>query len=187
MVLKQKNLSFFGGLTASIEREEFISKTDHSYLLGREILPNEMVQDLEKTMEGTHTEIETQADELDFEIRHWVIEVAKKTEGQNPGRIFLGRSVANDIYIPHPTISSEHAYFTRDLFIVNRWFLVDRGSANGTRVNGLGVAPRSRNALLDGDTICFGQCAFQWLTPSSFYDRLVAFEEDVQQEERYLD
>jgi hypothetical protein len=64
-----------------------------------------------------------------------------------------GRSRDSDIRIPdspEPIASGRHAEF---VFEDGRWAVVDLGSTNGTRVNGVKVA---RAALEDGDRITFG-------------------------------
>jgi hypothetical protein len=172
--LDKKKLSHFRGLLDGIEREAFVSKTDHAYLIGREVLAQEIIPAGEETARNIRPELGSTDFEGELEIHHWVIEVMKKAQFPHPGRIFVGRGEENDICIPHATVSNSHAYFTRDTYIVNRWFLVDMDSANGTRTNGLRLTPRSRVALLDEDTVCLGQCAFQWLIPGSFYDRVMA-------------
>ena len=59
-------------------------------------------------------------------------------------RIFLGRSETNDLCVPHKTVSKLHAYFVRDAQTPTKWFVVDTGSANGTKHNGLRIPPRAK-------------------------------------------
>jgi pSer/pThr/pTyr-binding forkhead associated (FHA) protein len=87
-------------------------------------------------------------------------------------RIFLGRSETNDICVPHKTVSKLHAYFQRDTAPVLKWSVVDTGSSNGTRHNGLKLPPRAKVQLVDGDTLVFGRCVFQWMTARSLYERV---------------
>jgi hypothetical protein len=109
-----------------------------------------------------------------FRIRHWVIPVRKPEGAPGQDRIFLGRGETNDICVPHRTVSKLHAYFQRDPNILTRWFVVDTGSANGTKTNGLKVPPRARVDLVDGDTVVFGRCVFQWMTASTLFERVEA-------------
>lgn len=110
-----------------------------------------------------------------FRIRHWVISVKKPAESPSQDRIFLGRSETNDLCVPHKTVSKLHAYFQRDVTPTLKWSVVDTGSANGTKHNGLRVPPRAKVAILDGDTLVFGRCVFQWMTARSLYDRVMTF------------
>jgi hypothetical protein len=113
-------------------------------------------------------------------IRHWVILVKKPPAAPAQDRIFLGRSETNDICVPHKTVSKLHAYFVRDATTgaaanaLAKWQVIDTGSANGTKHNGMRIPPRAKVTLVDGDTICFGRCLFQWMTARSLYDRLLA-------------
>ena len=54
-------------------------------------------------------------------------------------------------------------------------YVVDTGSANGTKHNGLRVPPRAKVAILDGDTLVFGRCVFQWMSARSLYERVLTF------------
>jgi pSer/pThr/pTyr-binding forkhead associated (FHA) protein len=64
--------------------------------------------------------------------------------------IVLGRAMSSDIVVEDPRASRTHARLER---AEDGWTLVDLGSANGTRVNGVRV---ERATLADGDTIGVG-------------------------------
>lgn len=151
----------------------FCARYDHPFLFGREVLEEEFRF---QTLVTTGESIEGSARSTDvFRIRHWVIPVAKKEGALGRDRVFLGRAETNDICVPHRTVSKLHAYFVRDPNILTRWFLVDAGSANGTKANGLRIEPRARIDLVDGDAVAFGRCVFQWMTAGSLYERVKAF------------
>ena len=68
----------------------------------------------------------------------------------------LGRDVNNNVIVEDPFASAEHAVLT---FRGRAWYVEDRGSTNGTFVNGSrvhGVAP-----LGFGDTVQVGQALFR--------------------------
>lgn len=173
-VATKKNLHYYAGLISNIEREEFIAGTDHPFLVGREILAQEISNHLDLTAESGHSILSDVATGEQWNISQWVIELKEKDGSSRPGRILVGRNQENDIVVPHSTVSGEHGYFSRDAYIVNRWFVVDAGASNGIRVNGLKVSPHSRTPIIDGDSICFGECAFHWHTPGGFYDQVRA-------------
>jgi predicted component of type VI protein secretion system len=66
-------------------------------------------------------------------------------------RITLGRRPDNDVCLPHPAVSGEHAAVVT---ILSDSFLEDLSSTNGTFVNG---QPIQKHFLRDGDTIELGR------------------------------
>ena len=88
---------------------------------------------------------------------------------RNPfaGMITIGRAPNNDIYVPAASVSKLHAYAFEE---GGSWFLRDSGSANGTFVSGVHLAPGAVVRLTDGAHICFGtdsECLFK--TPAGLY------------------
>lgn len=165
----------------SMTAEAFATRYPHPFLFGREVLEEEfrfstVVTDekflSEVPREGTAPSSTPGTDV--FRIRHWVISVRKAAEAPSQDRVFLGRSETNDICVPHKTVSKLHAYFQRDPQPL-KWSVVDTGSANGTKHNGLRVPPRAKVAILDGDTVVFGRCVFQWMSARSLYERVLTF------------
>ena len=184
----------------SMNSDAFTQRYNHPFLFGREVLEEEFrfstlvtdesSVDVPKALQAARdaglgamptTNVNPAAGPAStdvFRIRHWVIVVRKPLNAPVQDRIFLGRSETNDICVPHKTVSKLHAYFQRDAstagVIATKWQLVDTGSANGTKHNGMRIPPRAKATILDGDTVCFGRCVFQWMTARSLYDRLVA-------------
>jgi Inner membrane component of T3SS, cytoplasmic domain len=72
-------------------------------------------------------------------------------------RISIGRGTDNDVVLNDAGVSRAHARIERRGAV---WVLIDRGSANGTELNGaaLGVAAR----LQDGDRIRLGSVTFEF-------------------------
>lgn len=182
----------------SLTAEAFVQRYNHPFLFGREVLEEEFrfstlvtdesSVDVPKALQAASNSANTETSPIGvpappgvggagtdvFRIRHWVIVVKKPAAAPVQDRIFLGRSETNDICVPHKTVSKLHAYFQRDPTLSTKWQIVDTGSANGTKHNGMRIPPRAKATIVDGDTICFGRCVFQWMTARSLYDRLVA-------------
>jgi hypothetical protein len=168
-----KNAKDFIPIARGMTGEAFCGRYDHPFLFGKEVLEEEFRFQTLVTREASMSAEGRQGTDT-FRIRHWVMPVKKPDGAPGQDRIFLGRGETNDICVPHRTVSKLHAYFVRDPRILTRWFVLDTGSANGTKANGMRIPGRSRVALVDGDTISFGRCVFQWMSARSLYERLSA-------------
>ena len=73
-------------------------------------------------------------------------------------QILLGRRGGVDVLLPHPKVSLVHARIERR---GEGYFLVDDGSTNGTRLNGVALAVGQRAALHDGDRVAVGEFGLQ--------------------------
>ncbi|HEY4222430.1 MAG TPA: FHA domain-containing protein [Myxococcota bacterium] len=179
-----KTINDYIPLAKSATVDAFVSRYNHPFLFGREVLEEEFRFSTLVTEESSVEHKKPPgADALAplsppgtdvFRIRHWVIAVKKPPAAPAQDRIFLGRSETNDICVPHKTVSKLHAYFLRDPQITTKWQVVDTGSANGTKHNGLRIPPRAKVTIVDADTICFGRCVFQWMTARSLYERTLS-------------
>jgi hypothetical protein len=87
--------------------------------------------------------------------------VAEGTEHPLRHELSIGRDPGNDIVLAKTTVSRQHAILT---FLEGRWLVEDRGSANGTFVNGERVAFGSAHPLRHGDRIGVGATSlvFSW-------------------------
>ena len=169
----QKTVKDYIPIARSMTGPAFAARYDHPFLFGREVLEEEFQFNTLVT-DRSLEQSQVQQNRTDIHrIRHWVIEVKKPAGAPGQDRIFLGRGETNDICLPHKTVSKLHAYLVRDPKITMRWFVVDTSSSNGTKTNGLRVPERAKVALLDGDTIAFGRCVFQWMSATSLYERLL--------------
>ncbi|MBN2885348.1 MAG: FHA domain-containing protein [Chromatiaceae bacterium] len=81
----------------------------------------------------------------------------------------IGRVSGNDLIIPDVVISKQHAII--ELGEQQRFYLRDRGSTNGTRLNGERLDSQPRE-LHDSDILTFGRYAFSFLAPASLHARL---------------
>lgn len=166
-----KTIHDYGPMVRSMTADAFSSRFPHPFLFGREVLEEEFRFSTLVTDDRGLSEAGRESTDV-FRIRQWVIAVRKAPEAPAQDRIFLGRSETNDICVPHKTVSKLHAYFQRETTPVLKWSVVDTGSSNGTRHNGLKLPPRAKVQLVDGDTLVFGRCVFQWMTARSLYERV---------------
>lgn len=91
--------------------------------------------------------------------------------GKNAGKTFLLKknnflvgkwSVSADIFLDEPTVSRIHAKILREGM---NCYVVDLNSKNGTRINGVSLAPEERKLLKNNDTIAFAKEEFRYTTP----------------------
>ncbi len=73
-------------------------------------------------------------------------------------RIAIGRRADNDVCLPYPAVSAEHAIV---ITVLTDSFLQDLGSTNGTLVNGNRI---TKHFLLDHDKIDIGRVQLVYLT-----------------------
>jgi pSer/pThr/pTyr-binding forkhead associated (FHA) protein len=87
---------------------------------------------------------------------------------QKLGRgVAVGRSSENDLVLDDVTVSRQHALVFAS---GERFFLEDRGSFNGTFLNGVRVQPGVRLPLRHGDRIGFGSQAVVFSWPAALED-----------------
>jgi pSer/pThr/pTyr-binding forkhead associated (FHA) protein len=92
-----------------------------------------------------------------------------REERLRPG-LTIGRGEENDISLPSKTVSRHHAVFA---FRDGRWFIEDRGSANGTFVNDTRIPFGIPHPLRHADTIGVGaeRLVFSWPAERADPDR----------------
>ncbi len=79
----------------------------------------------------------------------------------------IGRADENDLTIEKPTVSRHHAVVTAE---GDRWFLEDRGSFNGTFLNGSRIQAGAKVPLRHGDRIGLGAESVVFSAPQSLVD-----------------
>jgi pSer/pThr/pTyr-binding forkhead associated (FHA) protein len=75
----------------------------------------------------------------------------------------VGRDPSNELVLGTKSVSREHAVVTS---INGRWFVEDRGSYNGTRVNGERIRPGAPLRLRDSDRVTIGPLTIVFHSPS---------------------
>ena len=79
----------------------------------------------------------------------------------------IGRADDNDLTIEKPTVSRHHAVVSEE---GDRWFLEDRGSFNGTFLNGQRIQAGAKVPLRHGDRIGLGAESVVFSAPESLVD-----------------
>jgi len=103
-------------------------------------------------------------------LRLAIYPLIKDSNTPRAAHIFtIGRVNGNDLIIPDVVISKQHAII--ELGEEQRFYLRDRGSTNGTKLNGQRLDTHQRE-LHDGDILTFGRYEFSFLTPASLHARL---------------
>ncbi|MGY2874420.1 pSer/pThr/pTyr-binding forkhead associated (FHA) protein [Marmoricola sp. URHA0025 HA25] len=74
--------------------------------------------------------------------------------------VLVGRSRRCDVVLEDPTVSREHAGL---VLFAGHWFVCDRDSTNGTRVNGRRIWGTS--SVQPGDLVAFGDTALRLAAP----------------------
>ncbi len=98
-----------------------------------------------------------------------IIQALEGSEGEESERQFdqanvsIGRGIGSDVILKDPQrmISSRHAEIRKT---GSAWCLVDSGSTNGTKLNGLSLTPRQEYPLGDGDRIAIGTALLTFQT-----------------------
>jgi pSer/pThr/pTyr-binding forkhead associated (FHA) protein len=89
------------------------------------------------------------------------------TERELAPEFAIGRAEDNDLTLEKPTVSRHHALVTEE---GDRWFVEDRGSFNGTFLNGSRIQPGAKVPLRHGDRIGLGAESVVFSAPSSLVD-----------------
>jgi pSer/pThr/pTyr-binding forkhead associated (FHA) protein len=89
------------------------------------------------------------------------------TEHELVESVTIGRDARNDLTFASPTVSRDHAAITyRD----GRWYVEDRGSFNGTFLNGTRVQPGNPLPLRHADRIGIGAETVLFSCPAQLQD-----------------
>jgi pSer/pThr/pTyr-binding forkhead associated (FHA) protein len=81
--------------------------------------------------------------------------------------VTVGRDASSELTFESPTVSREHAAVT---FLDGRWYLEDRGSFNGTFLNGTRVQPGTPLPLRHADRIGIGSETVLFSWPAQLHD-----------------
>lgn len=82
-------------------------------------------------------------------------------------QVLLGRALTNDIRLVSNQISKVHVRFELD---EGKWQIVDLGSSNGTRLNGLKLEADRAYFLRDGDELILGDIVILYLDAEGLLD-----------------
>jgi len=99
-----------------------------------------------------------------------VYELIKSSGKGARDTITVGRTDDNDVVIAEMSISRTHASLKTGS--PTNWVLVDGGSSNGTRLNGIRVSAGEPTLLSSGDVISFGDVGVLLLFPATLWEQL---------------
>lgn len=85
-----------------------------------------------------------------------VIDVVRRESSPFADMVSVGRTDANDIVLPHPTVSKLHATFSKTG--EEAWMLTDQDSTNGTWIAGQRLVAHEPRPLRGEEAIAFGEC-----------------------------
>ncbi len=149
-------------LASSLTREQFVARSPGTFLA--------VLSSTEGVMMGFRTEI-VRVVSLPRPSAPLAVYALVKADGNPyPDRISVGRARNCDIVLRAPSVSKLHAHFQ-----VRRggaYDLVDLGSHNGSRVNGVRIAPQMPEPVASGDVVQFGDVAVQMVDASGLYGLL---------------
>jgi FHA domain len=140
-------------LANQLSREQFLERTRGRYLIVSASTNNANL--------AFHTAIASQANLVRAAaeaLQRRVLEL-HKSDRSPFSNISVGRTRNCDVVLREPSVSKLHAHFlVRD----GAWQLVDRGSANGTMLNGKKLAANKPSPVKAGDEIVLGAvtCVF---------------------------
>jgi len=92
-----------------------------------------------------------------------------KGKYSSPGPISLGRTPDNDVTIAESSISARHCFLR---VLGAEISLTDAGSTNGTLVNGVRLAPKKAQKVVEGDVLTMGRFNLAFHTPRGFIKAL---------------
>ena len=93
--------------------------------------------------------------------------ISDGSERELASEFTIGRAEDNNLMLAKPTVSRHHALVTEE---GDRWFLEDRGSFNGTFLNGSRIQPGVKVPLRHGDRIGLGAESLVFSAPASLVD-----------------
>lgn len=168
MLKLQDVQSRYGALT----REEFVKKVQCEWLVTDYILEN-FNDDAKTTVFQFRNQqtLEEMSREQNFNLQSNLIlyPIIKRIPNAATPIITMGRAKSNDIFILDKSISKVHAYFGFNAE-TGRRTISDMDSTNGTFLGGERLIPNVAYSLKTGDRLIFGQLAYSYYTPKSFYE-----------------
>lgn len=102
-------------------------------------------------------------------IASWAVPVNKRPGNPHPDRISIGRARSCDVVLRYGFVSKLHAYL---LDKGGRYSLMDLGSSNGTKVNGVALPNNESVRLEHGDRISLGRLELRFVGAEAFRAQL---------------
>ena len=151
-----------------LTREAFATRYHHPFLI-RQADPEQIERLSFHTQVGSDKSIAQVEREALWAQGGIVVPVIKRPENPYPDRISIGRAQNCDVVIRDGTVSKLHGHFMSVSAAEAQ--LVDRGSHNGTSVNGKPVKGEPMR-VVSGDAIVFGAVHVQFVDAKRLWDLL---------------
>ncbi|EKX53889.1 hypothetical protein GUITHDRAFT_100853 [Guillardia theta CCMP2712] len=115
---------------------------------------NPVIVDEQKDKNGDQHVVEEAADPVPCFVTVYKDEtVVDRVELPGNSKLTLGRSLETDIVMEHPSVSRQHAILQSE---GQKVYILDLGSAHGTKVNSRNIEPERKVEVKDGDVLEFG-------------------------------
>jgi hypothetical protein len=168
-------------------REDFIEFVQNPVLVGSALNdrsmaamehPDDEAADFSQALKSSQTLVVNLEDHISKKsgpgasLPYAIYPLMKRPDSESPANVFsIGRTRNNDMSMKDMAISKSHAVIRT---AKGSFFLEDRGSTNGTKLNGRRVTDGAV-LLHDKDAIEMGNYEFTFLYPSSLHDLLSKF------------
>lgn len=162
----------------TVTREEFLARYPRLYLVVMQSRDEEAPIGF-RTLVGRREELEASAQPDEPHGSgglHAVLVLEKASGNPYPHQISVGRARNCDVVVRHASVSKLHAHFLvppKEEVGSRGLQLVDRGSGNGTSVNGSKLVGDTPRTVAPGDVIRFGGVRCTLLPGDRLYDLLL--------------
>ena len=161
-----------------LAKDEFIQKYNHPFLI--QYSESSSSEQASKKMTFSTISVKNlddlikQASSMSKKVIEQAFPIAKSDRNPFAGKITVGRTNNHDLIIQDASISKFQGYFETENKI--QFTFVDKGSTNGTTVNGEKLEPSVPRFLKDRDLIVFSTVKFTYYSPRAAYE---AFKDSV--------
>ncbi|MGP8163310.1 MAG: FhaA domain-containing protein [Acidimicrobiales bacterium] len=157
VVLSEHDHDRFEGFLDALSKELVEAAREHARTEDYTFLGPVVVEiNSDRTLPKSTFEIASEVVENTETIAGWIVLPDARRIGVGPEPVTIGRLPDCTVTLADPNVSRRHAEIRRD---GDRVYLVDLGSTNGTRVNGVPVHQRE---LADGDVVTVGITALRF-------------------------
>ena len=157
VALSRDDYERFEGFLDALAKELAEAAREHAHAEGYTFLGAVVVEiTSDAALPRSSFEIASEVVENAEKTAGWIVLPDERRVGVGAEPVTIGRMPDCTVPLADPNVSRRHAEVRRD---GDRVFLVDLGSTNGTRVNGVPVHQRQ---LVDGDVVTVGITAFRY-------------------------
>jgi hypothetical protein len=157
VALSRDDYERFEGFLDALAKELAEAAREHAHAEGYTFLGAVVVEiTSDAALPRSSFEIASEVVENAEKTAGWIVLPDERRVGVGAEPVTIGRMPDCTVPLADPNVSRRHAEVRR---VGERVFLVDLGSTNGTRVNGVPVHQRQ---LVDGDVVTVGITAFRY-------------------------